>query len=76
MMLIARHYVEPVQINAIKLAVKKHGFYSAYCKTLIAGLNNHADLIEEIKKIALKADLLVTFNQAQDICIFEANAFK
>ena len=72
MMLIAIHYAHPAQINSIKLEVKKHGFYSAYCESVIVGLSDHAVLIEQIKKIALQANLIVTFNKAQNVCIFEA----
>lgn len=53
--------------------IKQHGFYSAYCANLILGIDVHDVLIEEIRKMASRANVRVTFNAEESICIFEAD---
>ena len=51
--------------------VKQHGFYSAYCAHLIGDIANHDALISAIEHLAALAQLRVTFNAEETICIFE-----
>jgi hypothetical protein len=52
--------------------VKQHGFYSAFC-TNMADAPSHDDLIKQIKKLALRAHLKVSFNATESICVFEVD---
>jgi len=65
------NHAEPVHISKIIEEVKEHGFYSAYCDELIQGTDNKEVLISEIRHMASKALLRVTFNADKTICIFE-----
>lgn len=65
------NYVEPADITAILREVKQHGFYSAFCTHLVPDIADHDAQISEIKKLAIRAQLRVTFNHAESICIFE-----
>jgi hypothetical protein len=63
--------VESADIAIIAREVKQHGFYSAYCAHLIQDIDHHDLLISEIKKMAARVKLRVTFNAEESICIFE-----
>lgn len=63
---------EPADLTTIVCEVKQHGFYSAFCANLIQGIDDHDVLMSEIKKMASRANLQVTFNAEESICIFEA----
>lgn len=63
---------DSIGIAEIVCEVNQHGFYSAYCATLMRHIDDHDVLIGEIKKMAIRANLQVTFNAAETICIFEA----
>ena len=52
--------------------VRQHGFYSAYCAHLIGDIADHDALISAIEHLAALAQLRVTFNAEESICIFEA----
>ena len=62
---------ELADIATIVTEVKQHGFYSNYCINLVQGIENTDALISEIRRIASKALLRVTFNADKTICIFE-----
>lgn len=62
---------ESADIATIAREVKQHGFYSAFCANLIQGIDDHDVLMSEIKKMASRANLQVTFNAEESICIFE-----
>ena len=62
---------ELADIATIVTEVKQHGFYSNYCNNLVQGIENTDALISEIRRIASKALLRVTFNADKTICIFE-----
>lgn len=64
---------EPADLATIVREVKQHGFYSAYCANLIQGIDDHKVLMAEIRKMATRANLQVTFNAEESICIFEAD---
>ena len=64
---------ESVDIAAVAREVKQHGFYSAYCDNLIPDITEHDALISAIQHMAGRAELRVTFNAEESICIFEAN---
>lgn len=59
-------------IATIKHEVKQDGFYSALCRELIPNCANHDALISAIEHLAAQAELRVTFNAEESICIFEA----
>jgi len=59
-------------IATIAREVKEHGFYSAYCDNLIPDITEHDALISAIQHLAARAELRVTFNAEESICIFEA----
>ena len=63
---------ESADIATIAYEVKQHGFYSAYCVHLIRGIADHDALISAIQHLAARAELRVTFNAEESICIFEA----
>lgn len=58
-------------ISQIIDEVKKHGFYSAFCNSLMPDIMDHYLRINEIRKLAIAANLRVTFNSTKTICIFE-----
>ena len=58
-------------IATIAREVKEHGFYSAYCDNLIPNMTEHDALISAIQHLAVRAELRVTFNAEESICIFE-----
>ena len=62
---------ELADIATIVSEVKEHGFYSNYCVNLIQGTHDKEALVSEIKLLAYKALLRVTFNADKTICIFE-----
>jgi len=62
---------ELADIATIVTEVKQHGFYSNYCINLVQGIENTDALISEIRRIASKALLRVTFNADKTICFFE-----
>ena len=62
---------ELVDIATIVSEVKQHGFYSNFCINLIQGTKDEEALVSEIKLLAYKALLRVTFNADKTICIFE-----
>lgn len=64
---------EPADLATIVREVKQHGFCSAYCANLIQGIDDHEVLMAEIRKMATHANLQVTFNAEESICIFEAD---
>jgi len=66
------HRAESVDIETIAHEVKQHGFYSAYCDHLMPNITGHDALISEIQHLAARAELRVTFNAEESICIFEA----
>jgi len=66
------HPVESADIATIAREVKQHGFYSAYCDHLMPNITGHDALISEIQHLAARAELRVTFNAEESICIFEA----
>ncbi len=65
-----KHIVH-VDISHIASEVKKHGFYSSYCDSFSHGASNHNELILMIKVLAKNANLKVSFNVAESVCIFE-----
>ena len=65
------NFSETADIETILIEVKRNGFYSAYCANLIQGIENSDALISEIRHMASKALLRVTFNADKTICIFE-----
>lgn len=62
---------ESADIATIVREVKQHGFYSAYCISLMPDIADHDALISEIQHMAARAELRVTFNAEESICIFE-----
>ncbi|WP_047536626.1 hypothetical protein [Methylotenera versatilis] len=64
--------VDAINLAEIVREVNQHGFYSAYCAILMRHIDDHDVLIGEIKKMAIRANLQVTFNTTETICIFEA----
>ena len=58
-------------IATIAREVKEHGFYSAYCDNLIPNIAEHDSLISAIEHLAARAELRLTFNAEESICIFE-----
>jgi len=62
---------ESVDIATILLEVKQHGFYSNYCANLVQNIEDNDALVSEIRQLAAKALLRVTFNADNTICIFE-----
>lgn len=62
---------EPAGIIMIFSEVKQHGFYSAYCINLMPDIADHDRLISAIQHMAARAELRVTFNAEETICIFE-----
>jgi len=62
---------ELADIATLISEVKQHGFYSNYCINLIQGTHDKEALESEIKLLAYKALLRVTFNADKTICIFE-----
>ncbi|WP_047539390.1 hypothetical protein [Methylotenera versatilis] len=64
---------EPADLATIVREVKQHGFYSAFCTNLVPDIADHDVLMSEIKKLAIRAQLQVTFNAEESICIFEAD---
>ncbi|WP_047538006.1 hypothetical protein [Methylotenera versatilis] len=60
-----------VDIPTILREVKEHGFYSAYCVNLVPDIVDHLALISEINHMARRANLRVTFNSEESICVFE-----
>ena len=62
---------DSADIAAITHEIKKHGFYSAYCDNLIPNITEHVALISAIQHMAARAQLRVTFNAEESICIFE-----
>ena len=65
-------YSQPVDISRILSEVKQHGFYSAFCVQLMPNIAEHDALISAIQHMAAQAELRVTFNAEESICIFEA----
>ena len=63
---------DSADIATILNEVKQHGFYSAYCDNLIPNIAEHDALISAIQHLAARAELRVTFNAEETICIFEA----
>lgn len=63
---------QSADLATITREVKQHGFYSAYCHHLLPNLNEHDALISAIQHMAAQAELRVTFNAEESICIFEA----
>ena len=63
---------DSADIATILNEVKQHGFYSAYCDNLILDITEHDALISAIQHLAKRAELRVTFNAEETICIFEA----
>ncbi len=66
-------YSQPADISRILSEVKKHGFYSAFCVQLMPNIVIHDALINAIKHLAARAELQVTFNAEENICIFESD---
>ena len=60
-----------IEISQIINEVKKNGFYSSFCDDLVSGVFNANELIQLIETIAARANLKVSFNAANNICIFE-----
>jgi len=63
---------DTADIAIIAREVKQHGFYSAYCDNLLPNITEHDALISAIQHMAARAELRVTFNAEESICIFEA----
>lgn len=66
--------LNPAQLISIKEIVQEvnqHGFYSTFCVNLYPTITEHTELIREIRQLAIRAKLKVTFNAEQHICIFE-----
>ena len=63
--------VQGVAVSIILKEVRRHGFYSNYCTNLCNAIDDIDELISEIRKIASKNLLRVTFNADKTICIFE-----
>ena len=60
-----------IEISQIISEVKKNGFYSSFCDDLVSGVVNLNELISVIEVIAARANLKVSFNATNNICIFE-----
>ena len=60
-----------IEISQIINEVKKNGFYSLFCDDMVSGVFNANELIQLIETIAAMANLKVSFNAANNICIFE-----
>ncbi len=65
-------YSQPADISKILSEVKQHGFYSVFCVQLMPNIVDHDALISAIEHLAARAELQVTFNAEESICIFEA----
>jgi len=63
---------ELADIATIAHEVKQDGFYSAHCVDLMPDITGHDALISAIQHMAARAELRVTFNAEESICIFEA----
>lgn len=72
MMIKKSSYKAHVDISHIVSEVKKHGFYSSYCDNFAYGVSTQNELILMIKILAKSANLNVSFNVKESICIFEA----
>ena len=66
---------EPISLSDIMREVHLHGFYMAHCVHVAPQARNRQALILAIKRLAMSAQLKVSFNEAQSICIFEALTF-
>ena len=66
------NHSESVDISRILSEVKQHGFYSAFCVQLMPDISEHDALISAIEHLAARAELQMTFNAEETICIFEA----
>ncbi len=64
---------ESNDIAIIMREVKQHGFYSAFCSDVILNAPNHDDVVQMIKALAVRAHLKVSFNAAENICLFEGD---
>lgn len=64
---------EQADIAIIVDEVKRHGFYSAHCASLVVNAQGHNDLIQKIQTMAASAQLSVSFNATGELCIFEAS---
>ena len=62
---------DSADIATIAREVKQHGFYSAFCDNLLPNITDHDALISAIQHMAARAELRVTFNAEESICIFE-----
>ena len=71
MTLIHENPVKAMSICDIMREVHVHGFYMAHCVHVVPQARNRQALILAIKKLAMNAQLKVSFNEAQSICIFE-----
>jgi len=60
-----------VAVSTILDEIRQHGFYSNYCTNLNNAIVDTDELVGEIRKIASKNLLRVTFNADKTICIFE-----
>jgi len=65
-------YAEPADMITIKSEVKQHDFYSAFCMNIMPNIVEHDVMISYIQHMAARAQLQVTFNAEETICIFEA----
>ena len=65
-------YSQAADISWILSEVKQHGFYSAFCVQFMPNIAEHDALINAIEHLAARAELQVTFNAEESICIFEA----
>ena len=63
--------IQYIDMSIILNEVRQNGFYSNYCANLIQGIDCSDTLINEIRLMASKALLRVTFNFDKTICIFE-----
>ncbi|WP_020168486.1 MULTISPECIES: hypothetical protein [Methylotenera] len=64
-------HLADIDISQIINEVKKNGFYTSFCEDLVNGVGNHNELILLIKMIAKSANLKVSFNATESVCIFE-----
>lgn len=65
------HSFQGVAVSTILDEIKQHGFYSNYCTNLSNAIVDTEELVSEIRKIASKNLLRVTFNADKTICILE-----
>lgn len=63
----------PISIKEIVREVNQHGFYSAFCISLMPNMIEHEMLVDAINQLAKRANLKVAFNAAETICVFEKN---